>query len=237
MTQWWCGIGRQAYRGLCAAPVHPSWTGLLWPRCPAPLDHIYCRLLGSGITQWEETAEAGVVSALAKQRHGHSTHKDTHKTIGNYPHAHTCTINAHTPTLHNPHLLYYFIPRGHTATKAWVTDVKGPRGGEGVGGEEGTWRTELGDKGNLKMLGQCHMHCWVSTGRPLRRNYLSPTSVGSLVSIWCEGTRYDFISLCASIRLVHFKTKKRLKSDKRRWLVQVFDMVIWNNFTATVTLR
>lgn len=86
-------------------------------------------LLGSGISCWEETAEACVASALANQ-HSHHTH-----------------MHARRPNLCSPSIIpSSFFRRGQTPTKArWAhKSQRGPMGeSEGRRG---------GDKGTLKCL-------------------------------------------------------------------------------------
>lgn len=73
MSQWWCGTGEQACGGL--GPTLPVQAERAWSQLAGwePLDHR--GLLGSGISWWEETAEACVASALANQ---HSRHTHMH---------------------------------------------------------------------------------------------------------------------------------------------------------------
>ncbi len=95
-------------------------------------------LLGSGISWWEETAEACVASALANQ-HSHRTH-----------------MHARCPNLCSPPIIpssFFSIRRGQTPTKAWAHKSQRGRGrGEGTKARWGAWS---------KLTGLLSHHwCW-----------------------------------------------------------------------------
>lgn len=96
---------------------HPSnlWrTCLVTVSCWEPL--YQRRLLGRGISWWEETAEACVVSALVQSTHAH---------------IYECCTNLCSPSI----IPNFFFCRGQTPTKAWAHNSQREAG---TGRDKGT---------------------------------------------------------------------------------------------------